>query len=69
MNTSEAKYEPSRSRVDAVSENKRERSLSLQIDQTENLANTNKAKYEPSHSRVDAVSENKRERSLSLQID
>ena len=37
---SEAKYEPSRSRVDAVSENKRKQSLSLQIDQTENLVKT-----------------------------
>ena len=36
----QAKYEPSRSRVDAVSENKRKRSLNLQIDQPENLVKT-----------------------------
>ena len=33
----QAKYEPSRSRVDVVSENERKRSLNLQIDLPENL--------------------------------
>ena len=65
----QTKFESSRRHVDAVSENERKRSLSLQIDQTENLANTSEAKYEPSRSRVDAVSENERKRSLNLQID
>ena len=37
MNTSEAKYEPSRRRVDTVSENERKRSLNLQIDLLNNF--------------------------------
>ena len=32
------KYEPSRSRVDAVSENERKRSLNLQIDQPKTIS-------------------------------
>ena len=38
-----AKCEPSRSRVDAVSKNEHKQSLSLQIDQTENLTNTSES--------------------------
>ena len=68
MNTSEAKYEPSRSRVDAVSENEHKRSLNLQIDQPENLTNTSEAKYESSRRHVDAVSENEHKRSMSLVV-
>ena len=69
VNTSEAKYEPSRSRVDAVSENERKRSLSLQIDQTENLANKSTSQYKSSRSRVNVLNEYKRKRSMSLVVD
>ena len=69
MNTSEAKYEPSRSRVDAVSENEHKRSLNLQIDQPENLTNTSEAKYESGRSRVNIINKYKRKPVLSLVVD
>ena len=52
-----------------LDEHERKRSLSLQIDQTENLVNTSEAKYEPSYRHVNALNECKRKRSMSLVVD